>query len=572
MLRDAQHDKPITVPPWRPAALLLAFAVLAVALVWRAVDLQVLEQGFLQRQGDARHLRVVEVPAHRGIISDRNGEPLAISSPVDSVWANPGELLAAQASLAPLAALLELDPSELRRRLEARRDREFYYLKRHVTPALGERVLALDLPGVSLQREYRRFYPAGEVAAHLVGFTDIDDHGQEGVELGYEDWLRGVPGAKRVVKDRLGHIVADLESLSEPRPGKPLMLSIDRRLQYLAYRELKAAMVANKAKAASLVLLDVRTGEILAMVNQPAYNPNNRGEMPAGARRNRAVTDSIEPGSTMKPIAVAAAIESGRYTTTTIVDTTPGYMRVNGYPIRDVRNYGRIDVATVIKKSSTVGAAKIALGLEPDTLWGLLQRLGFGMPTGSGFPGEVGGQLAGMPPRSEIERATLAYGYGIAVTPLQLARAYAVLAADGVKRPVSFVRVDAPPVGERVLSADAARAVRHLMEAVVSKEGTAPLAQVPGYRVAGKTGTAKKAEAGGYADKRYAALFAGMAPASEPRLVLVVVMDEPSGDEYYGGQVAAPVFARVMDGALRLLNVAPDDVDTLGQLMAGGVQ
>jgi cell division protein FtsI (penicillin-binding protein 3) len=569
MLRDAQKDKPSILPLWRPAALLLVFGGFATALLWRAVDLQVLDKQFLQDQGDARHLRVVEIPAHRGVITDRNGEPLAISSPVDSVWVNPKAFIAAGGDVVRLARLLDLEPRTLERRIRERGDREFLYLKRHLSPELGKQVMDLRLPGVALQREYRRFYPSGEVTAHVVGFTDIDDSGQEGVELAYNDWLQGERGAKRVIKDRLGHIVDDVESLREPRPGKDLRLSIDRRLQYLAYRELKAAAIEQRVRAASLVLLDVTTGEVLAMVNQPAYNPNNRGEINGQVARNRAVTDAYEPGSTMKVFSVAAALESGRFRPSTMIDTGPGYMRVGTFTIRDVHPLGKIDISTLIQKSSNIAAAKMALELPPESIWGMYARLGFGSSVGTGFPGEVAGLLPPRPPKRDAERAALAYGYGLSATPLQLAQAYAALAADGVKRPVSFLALERPPAGEQVISADVARTVREMMEAVVADGGTAPQAHVSGYRVAGKTGTARKAVAGGYAEKAYLSYFAGFAPASKPRLAMVVMLDEPSAKYYYGGLVAAPVFSKVMSGALRLLNVPPDDLPALGGLVAG---
>lgn len=568
MLRDAQKDKPSILPLWRPAALLLVFAGLIAALSWRAVDLQVLDKQFLQNQGDARHLRVVEIPAHRGVISDRNGEPLAISSPVDSVWVNPKEFVRADGDARRLARLLDLEPRLLERRLRERSDREFLYVQRHVAPELGEQIMALGLHGVALQREYRRFYPAGEVAAHVVGFTDIDDRGQEGVELAYDDWLQGEPGAKRVIKDRLGRIVDDVESLRPPRPGKALRLSIDRRLQYLAYRELKAAAQEQRVRAASLVLLDVRTGEVLAMVNQPAYNPNNRAEINGRVARNRAATDAFEPGSTIKVFSVAAALESGRFRPDTVIDTGPGYMRVGNYTIRDSHALGKIDISTLIQKSSNIGAAKMALALPPDAIWNLYARLGFGTPIGTGFPGEASGLMPTRPPSRDAERAALAYGYGLSVTPLQLAQAYAVVADDGRRRPVSFLALDRPPQGEQIISPAVARQVRAMMESVVAEGGTAPQARVAGYRVAGKTGTARKAVAGGYADKAYLSYFAGFAPASEPRLAMVVVLDEPSAKYYYGGLVAAPVFSKVMGGALRLLNVPPDDLPALGTHIA----
>lgn len=567
MLRRHRQDSQNTPPAWRPAVLLLVFAGMAAVLVGRAVELQVLDKQFLLEQGQARHLRVVEIPAHRGAIFDRNGEPLAISSPVDSVWVNPKLFLAAGASSRELARLLELEPVSLARRISERADREFLWVRRHVSPELAEKVMALGLPGVSLQREYRRFYPAGEVAAHVVGFTNVDDVGQEGLELAFDEHLRGEPGAKRVIKDRLGHIIEDVESLREPKPGRPLTLTLDRRLQYLAYRELKAAVAEQGARAASLVLLDVGTGEILAMVNQPAYNPNNRSEINGSVLRNRAITDAFEPGSTVKPFAVAAGLASGAFQPASVVDTSPGYLRIGAFTIRDYRNLGRIDLSTLIQKSSTVGAAKLALAMPPEELWGLYARLGFGGVTGVGFPGEASGALPSRPPRGEAERATLAYGYGLATTPLQLAQAYAVLGADGVRRPVSLIRRDEVPAGERVLPARVAREVRKMMESVVATGGTATQARVAGYHVAGKTGTSRKAEAGGYARDRYVSYFAGIAPASRPRLAMVVMMDEP-GAKYYGGAVAAPVFSRVMAGALRLLNIPPDDLSELGGLIA----
>lgn len=568
MLRDAQKERTSSLQPWRPAALLLVFGGLASVLLWRAVDLQVLDRQFLQTQGDARHLRVVEIPAHRGAITDRNGEPLAISSPVDSVWVNPKEFVASAAELARLARLLELEPQALARRVRQRSDREFLYIKRHLAPELAEQVMALGLPGVALQREYRRFYPAGEVTAHVVGFTNIDDRGQEGIELAYNDWLQGEPGAKRVIKDRLGRIIDDVESLREPRPGKALRLSIDRRLQYLAYRELKAAAAEQGVRSASLVLLDVTTGEVLAMVNQPGYNPNNRLEINSQAARNRAVTDAYEPGSTIKVFSVAAALEAGHFRPDSVIDTGPGYMRVGSYTIRDTRPFGKIDIGTLIQKSSNIGAAKMALALPPEAIWTMYARLGFGRPAGTGFPGEAAGLMPARPPVRDAERAALAYGYGLSTTPLQLASAYATIAADGVRRPVSFLALDQAPAGEQVMSAAVARQVRTMMEAVVMKGGTAPQAAVAGYRVAGKTGTARKAAAGGYAENAYLAYFAGFAPASRPRLAMVVMMDEPSERYYYGGRAAAPVFSRVMSGALRLLNVPPDDVPQLGAFVA----
>ena len=428
-----------------PQRLLFVKGVLllgVVALLWRMGDLNLNQRDFLQGQGDARYLRTVAIPAHRGMITDRNGEPLAISTPVESVWANPQELAHARESWPKLARLLEMSVDELEQQLARRMDREFVYLRRHINPELAEKVMALRIPGVALQPEYRRYYPMGEVVAHVVGFTNIDDAGQEGVELMMDERLRGTPGSKRVIKDRLGRIVENVESISEPRAGDDLQLSIDRRVQYLAYRELKAAVQRHHAKAGSAVVLDVTTGEVLAMVNQPAYNPNNRSDLSSKRFRNRAVTDVFEPGSTMKPFTISAALESGRFRPTTAIDTSPGMLRLGGFTIRDSHDYGRIDVSTVIQKSSNVGASRIALALEPRRLWDMLSRFGFGYDTGSGFPGEAAGLLNAYQDWREVERATISYGYGLSVTPLQLVSAYATLAAEGKHRPVSFFKVD----------------------------------------------------------------------------------------------------------------------------------
>ena len=557
------YDSNKTACRGRRAFIYLCMGLAAVTLVWRAVCLQVLDKEFLLSQGEARHLRVVTLPAHRGIIQDRNGEPLAVSTQVESVWVNPQELGGEQQRIPELAALLELDAGKVKRMLASRADREFVYLQRHVDPALAEQVAALKLPGVYLQREYRRYYPAGEVAAQIVGFTNIDDLGQEGLELAYEDWLVGEPGAKRVIKDGRHHIIEDVESISRPRPGKDLMLSIDRRIQYLAYRELKSVMQEHNARAASAVVLDVKTGEVLAMVNQPSFNPNNRQQLRSGDMRNRAVTDVFEPGSTMKPFIAAAALQSGRYRPETPVSTSPGWFRVGVNTVRDVHDYGQLDVAGVIRKSSNVGISKIALSLPAEDIWTLLKDIGFGAQTYSGFPGEATGLLSYHGGWNEIETATLAYGYGVSVTALQLAQAYAVLATDGIKRSVTFLRDGDVSEERRVMPATIARQVRAMLEEAAGPEGTAPQAAVAGYRVAGKTGTVKKAAPGGYSSNKYVAAFAGMAPASDPRLVMVVMVDEPRNGKYYGGQIAAPVFSKVMSGALRLMAVPPDNLPLL---------
>ena len=537
----------------------IVFAVAAVML-WRAVDLHVLNKDFLQSQGNARYMRTMPVAAHRGVITDRHGEPLAVSTPVDSVWINPAEFMTARTSWNKLTKLLSLKVDKVERLVLQREKREFVYLKRHIHPELAEKVAALNIAGVYLQREYRRYYPAGEVAAHVLGFTNIDDDGQEGLELAYNDWLRGESGRKMVIKDRLGRTIKHVESIQAAQPGKDLHLSIDRRLQYLTYRELKRAVLQYKAKSGSAVILDTKTGEVLAMVNQPSYNPNNRSKLKSSHLRNRAVTDVFEPGSTIKPFTVAAALESGKFKSNSVVNTSPGYFRIGKYVVQDVKNYGRINLSTLLSKSSNIGASKLALAISAKNLTDVHSRIGFGFSTGSGFPGEVGGIINLPTEKQLVERATLSYGYGLSVTPLQLARSYAVIANDGVMPAVSFTRINEVDNEIQVLSAKHAQQIREMLESVVSKTGTGSRAAVAGYRIAGKTGTVKKASSGGYSDDSYVAVFAGMAPASNPRLAMVVTINEPRGDVYYGGKVAAPVFSKVMSGALRLMDIAPDNV------------
>lgn len=537
----------------------IVFAV-AVVMIWRAVDLHVLNKSFLQSQGNARYMRTMPVAAHRGVITDRYGDPLAVSTPVDSVWINPAEFMTARTSWNKLTQLLSLKIEKIERLVLQREKREFVYLKRHIRPELGEKVAALNIAGVYLQREYRRYYPAGEVAAHVLGFTNIDDAGQEGLELAYNDWLRGESGRKMVIKDRLGRTIKHVESIEAAQPGKDLTLSIDRRLQYLTYRELKRAVLQYKAKSGSAVILDTQTGEVLAMVNQPSYNPNNRKKLKSSHLRNRAVTDVFEPGSTIKPFTVAAALESGKFKSNSIVNTNPGYYRIGKYVVQDVKNYGWIDLSTILSKSSNIGASKLALAISAKNLNDVHSRIGFGFSTGSGFPGEVGGIINLPSEKQLVERATLSYGYGLSVTPLQLARSYAAIANDGVMPAVSFIRVNEAANETRVLSIKHAKQIREMLESVVSKKGTGSRAAVSGYRISGKTGTVKKASAGGYSDDRYVATFAGMAPTSNPRLAMVVIINEPRGEVYYGGKIAAPVFSKVMSGALRLMDIAPDNV------------
>lgn len=545
---------------FRLITVMLALLSITLVLLWRAVDLHVVNKAFLQNQGDARHLRELPLAAHRGMMTDRHGEPLAISTPVDSVWVNPSEFVSARSQWSKLADMLDLDVQQMVKTVAQRSNREFVYIKRHVEPALANRVMDLGIPGVSLQREYHRYYPMGEVAAHVVGFTNIDDQGQEGLELAFNQWLGGEAGSQRVMRDRLGRIVKHVELLKKPRPGKDLALSIDRRLQYLAYRELKRAVINNRAKSGSAVILDVKTGEVLAMVNQPAFNPNNRDNLQSYRMRNRAVTDVFEPGSTIKPFTVVAALQTDKYNADSVIDTSPGYYRVGRNTIRDIRNYGRINLTRIIQKSSNVGASKLALSMEAEQIWRVFSKLGFGMMTSSGFPGEASGVLNPAANWREIEQATMAFGYGMAITPLQLVRGYAAIANQGVIKPISFVRVDEPVRGTRVIDKDVARVMVRMLETVTNEGGTGTRASVPGYRVAGKTGTVKKVMSDGYTAEKYIAVFAGLAPASNPRIAMVVTVDEPSGEDYYGGQVAAPVFSRVMGGALRLFDIAPDNV------------
>jgi cell division protein FtsI (penicillin-binding protein 3) len=539
-------------------------AVTALLLGWRAVHLQVLNKDFLRGQGEARYSRVVSVVAHRGMILDRHGDALAASTPVDSVWANPKEFRAKPGEFRKLAALLEIPVESITHGVYDRPNSEFAYLKRQISPEVGQRVLDLRIPGVALQREYRRYYPAGEVAAHVLGFTDIDDKGQEGLELGFDATLRGANGKRRIIRDNAGRAVEAVESVLEPEPGRDVALSIDRRLQYLAYRELKAAVQKHQARAGSVVVLDVRTGEVLAMVNAPSFNPNNRDELHGPRCRNRSVTDLFEPGSTIKPFSIAAALQTGHFKPSTLIDTAPGTFRVGNALVRDTHNFGLIDVATVLQKSSNVGVSKLALETPPEKIWQQYVRAGLGVKSGTEFPGEVAGVLNHYSQWREVERVTASYGYGLSVTTLQLARAYAALADDGRLRKITFTRVEdatqlEPPV-DQLMSPQMAVQIRHMMETVAEDGGTGTLARVPGYRIAGKTGTAKKIENGAYTENTYRSLFAGFAPARDPRLAMVVVIDEPQGRQYYGGEVAAPVFGGVMAGALRLLNVAPDDV------------
>ncbi|MCC5884861.1 MAG: penicillin-binding protein 2 [Gammaproteobacteria bacterium] len=555
---------------WR---LLLAVVVLLAitgGVAARVVMLQGEEERkFLKRQGDLRTVRTLTIQPVRGVISDRRGEPLAVSTPVFAVWANPREFRPDHPGVEALAAKLDFSAEELRARVARSAGREFVYLRRQISPGRAEGIAALDVPGVDLQDEYKRFYPAGEVAAHVVGITNIDDEGIEGMELAYQHWLTGRPGRKRVVRDRFGQVVRDLEYLATAEPGQPLQLSIDLRLQYLAYRELTAAMTQHRAQSGTVVVLDTRTGEVLAMVNWPSYNPNAPVTSGFERLRNRAVTDLYEPGSTVKPITVAAALESGRFNVDATIDTAPGHVRVSGKLITDPLNRGVLDLEQIVARSSQVGIARIALALDDDILRSAFGRFGFGQTTGIGFPGETSGVLPEAARWPLIDRVTFAFGYGLAVTPLQLAQAYSVFANQGLFRPPSLLKIDTAPEAVRVLDAEVARHISRMLESVVRDEGTATRARVAGYGVAGKTGTVRKVGQGGYDSERHLAFFAGYAPAVNPRVTTVVVINEPKGQQVGGGTVAAPVFARVVAGALRLLG-EPPDLPPLLQARAGG--
>jgi cell division protein FtsI (penicillin-binding protein 3) len=556
----------------RRRVLIGALSLLLLAVTVSALERQAMDKDFLRNEGERRYLRVREIPARRGMILDRNGEPLAVSTPVSTVWGDPRQLVEKPNAVRDLAKALGVDEAALMARLQDKRERAFIYLKRRIGPEETSKVeLVMEkykLQGLGMESEYRRFYPSGEIFGHIIGFTDVDDRGIEGMELAFDSWLRAEPGERRVIQDGHRRVVAEIERVKAPRHGRDLTLSIDRRLQFLAYRELKRAVRKHRAVSGSAVVLDVSTGEVLAMVNQPGYNPNAKLGGKESARRNRALTDVMEPGSTVKPLVVAAALEAGLVGPHTPIDTNPGTLRVGHNRVRDIHNYGLLDTTSVITKSSNVGAVKLAMRMDKEVLWRLYDRLGFGHPTRVEFPGEVSGHLRNFKRWRLFEHATLAFGYGLSVTTMQLAQAYSVVAVDGVKRPVTLLERQKPASEERILSADTARKVRAMMETVVSVKGTARRAAIEGYRVAGKTGTTKKAVRGGYASRRYQAVFAGMAPASRPRFVMVVMVDEPRGKYYYGGLVAAPVFASVMEGALRLFNVPPDEpAETL--LLAG---
>jgi cell division protein FtsI (penicillin-binding protein 3) len=546
---------------------LFVLLCLMAGLVGRALYLQIVEKEFLASQGGQRQIRTIETPAYRGAILDRFGTSLAISTPVDSVWANPSEILQNLPALKKITQQLSIDYSKTVELLKRKANKEFVYLKRQIEPELASQV-SDGIDGVYTQREYHRYYPAGEVVGHLVGFTDIDDNGQEGLELVYDDWLKATPGARRVIRNRKGAVIEEISQVSAAQSGQDVYSSIDMRLQYIAYRSLARAIKYHAAKSGSAVLLDVRTGEVLAMVNHPSYNPNQGKKQTSSERRNRALTDVFEPGSTIKPFTFAAAIDRGLYSRKSVIDTSPGWYMVSGHPIKDSRNNGVLDLASILRKSSNVGASHIALSMTDKELWRSFSDYGFGEPPGVTFPGESSGYFRHFTDWQKLDQAIMGFGYGLSVSITQLARAYAMIANKGRHVDVSLIRKEPEreienQVERHVMSAATAQMVLEMMEQVVGPKGTAQLAAVSGYRVGGKTGTSKKSVAGGYNKDNYVSVFAGVAPISDPRLVMAVIVDEPTQNGYYGGQVAAPVFQEVMSNALRILDIAPDDIPSL---------
>lgn len=559
----------------RRGFVLFGFAMLAAGLVVRATYLQIFDYEFYRGEGEARQLRSVAIPAHRGDILDRSGDPLAISTPIQSLWGVPKELVEQPAAMREVAALLQIDATRLNQRIAQAVEwgKEFIYIKRHVLPETVEKIQQLNIAALSVQREYRRYYPSGSVASHLIGITGIDDEGREGLEMAYDNWLSGEPGSRRVVRDRTGKEITGMDVIKPVLPGKDLRLSIDRQLQYFADRELRKAINRENAESGSVVVMDVESGEVRAMVNYPSYNPNDMSDRSAsdGRQRNRSITDVFEPGSTMKPFTIAAALETGEFNPSSLVYTSPGKYKIGKYEISDIKDYGWLDLRGVVTKSSNVGVSKIARQLDPEQMWSVFDSFGFGRPPGSEFPGEVAGYFNHPTLWHRREQASVSYGYGISVSALQLVRAYAALANDGVMMPVSFLASEDVPVGHRVLDTSIARDVRSMLESVVIK-GSGKKAQVPGYRVAGKTGTSHRSQSGGYAEDRYVSIFAGFAPVSNPQLAIAVVVHDPKAGQHFGGAVAAPVFKEVMRHGLRLDGIEPDDIDDRRAQIPGSVQ
>ncbi|MCC4287198.1 peptidoglycan D,D-transpeptidase FtsI family protein [Vreelandella aquamarina] len=564
MKREGRGGKSRQYPIAPPLAggrfffILLAVGLASAILIGRITLLQVIDRPFLQSQGDARTLRHEAIPAHRGMITDRNGEPLAISTPVVTLWANPQELPTDAIQRVMLAQALGMSLDDFESRVARYSSREFMYLRRQMTPDAAQRILDLRTPGVYPQREYKRYYPAGEVAAQILGVTNVDDVGQEGLELAYQPYLAGHPGQRRVIKDRRGRLVRELGVIREAQPGGELTLAIDQRIQYMAYRELRAAVAEHQADGGVLVMMDARTGEVLAMANLPSYNPNNRAGLDPRGLRNQALVDVFEPGSVMKPLAMAAVLESGIVGRDAVVDTSPGWMRLDQFTIRDFRNYGELDLAGILEKSSNIGMSRLALQLSDTAIWEKYNQLGLGQSPGTGFPGESTGNLPARIRWSRSERAALSYGYGLSVTAVQLASAYTALANNGERLPPSLLRLSEPPQGIPAIEPSVANDLLEILETSVGAYTGGRRARVEGYRVGGKTGTVRKTGQQGYATDAYRSVFAGIAPISDPRIVTVVMIDHPKAGEFYGGAVAAPVFSSVTGNALRLLDVPPD--------------
>ena len=560
--KKAERDKYYTIRFYfLIIILLLGFS----GLIWRLIELNIFERSFLKRQSDARTVRTINIQANRGMIMDRNSMPLAVSTPVDSVWVNPQIFAPTAQQLIFISKLLNVSPTVVQKKLIQKKNSWFIYLKRHVSPQISDRLKAMNLPGLYLQREYQRYYPEADVTAHVLGFTNIDDHGQEGLELAFDSWLSGEPGKMQVLKDRLGHIVAVINTQSTPKEGRNLILSIDRRIQYLAYSELKKAVQKYNAESGSAVVLDAKTGEILAMVNHPSYNPNNRLSGENNKHRNRAVTDSFEPGSTIKTFSIASALQSGKYSMNTKIDTNPGRLYVSGNIIKEDHpvNYGIMSLTQILQKSSNVGTVKVILSLPAENLWTLLHQIGFGERTSSGFPGEVSGSIIDLHALKTrpFVLATLSFGYAMTITPLQLASAYATLANNGAKLPVTFIKLQEPNKAEQVINPKIAHDMLIMLRSILAAGGTGTRANVRGYTIAGKTGTAHVAVNGAYDKKLHVSTFAGIAPATNPRLAVVVVVKGSHEQYYRGGLVAAPVFASIMEGVLRFMGVPPDDIN-----------
>lgn len=545
---------------WRFYFILILLALAALTLTLRMFELSVFKRNFLVKEGEARTIRTVDIPAYRGMITDRNGTPIAASAPVDSIWVNPKIFSPDAAQLSQLSTLLKIDQQKITQKSNPDSKREFAYLARSIAPEVAENIRQLNINGLHFQRAYRRFYPSGEVSAQLLGFTNIDDQGQEGLELAFDHWLKGVPGKRQVVKDRLGHIITSLDVVREPEEGKDLTLSIDVRLQHLAYDTLIEALPKYNAKSGSIVILNPKTGEVLAMVNAPSYNPNIRSTRD-DSYRNRSVTDLFEPGSTMKPFSVLNGLASGKYTPNTMIDTNPGYMTIGGYLITEAKNknYGVASVSRILQKSSNIGVAKITLSLPPESLHNLLSHMGFGEKTESGFPGERSGVLVKERFKRPTDLATMSYGYGLSITALQLAQAYSILGAHGTKYPITFVKTNQPENSQQIITAELANQILTMLKAV-AEEGGGANARIPGYHIGGKTGTAYMLGPHGYNKNSYTSSFVGIAPLSDPQLVGVVVLHDVSGELHFGSQVSAPIFAKVVSGALRYLNIPPDNL------------